>query len=139
MVQEAIKRVQQMEQDFDLLQKTAKEDPAALRKDPIFRAKLESLRRYYDGGQWLRDYELDGQGLLPKDLKRGILAQDTLYNFFENLPNTPPKVQGDDATLPDKTAPTAFAVGAVLSAPAVLPKSTASRFKLFLKFYVKYT
>ena len=87
MVQEAIKRVQQMEQDFDLLQKTAKEDPSALRKDPIFRAKLESLRRSYDGGQWLRDYELDEQGLLPKNLKRGILAQDTLYNFFESLPN----------------------------------------------------
>ena len=48
----------------------------------LFREQLRILMRYYDGGQWLRDYELDEQGLIPKDLKRGVLSQDGLYNLL---------------------------------------------------------
>ncbi len=43
---------------------------------------LESLAQYMDGGQWLRDYVADEQGLLPKDMKRGVLAQDTLFDLL---------------------------------------------------------
>ena len=46
------------------------------------REMLACLTEYYEGGQWLKDYEADEQGLIPKDLKRGILGQDTLYNFL---------------------------------------------------------
>ena len=43
------------------------------------------LRDYYSGGQWLRDYEADERGELPADLKRGVLSQDGLWNFLEEL------------------------------------------------------
>ena len=43
------------------------------------------LRDYYTGGQWLRDYEADERGELPEDLKRGVLSQDGLWNFLEEL------------------------------------------------------
>lgn len=43
------------------------------------------LRDYYSGGQWLRDYEADERGELPEDLKRGVLSQDGLWNFLEEL------------------------------------------------------
>ncbi len=43
---------------------------------------LEALADYMDGGLWLRDYVADEQGLLPKDMKRGVLAQDTLYELL---------------------------------------------------------
>ena len=46
------------------------------------RPALEELNSYYFGGPWLSDYEADEQGLLPPDLKRGVLAQDTLYNLL---------------------------------------------------------
>ena len=43
------------------------------------------LRDYYSGGQWLRDYEADERGELPRDLKRGVLSQDGLWNLMEEL------------------------------------------------------
>jgi len=82
---EAEDRISKMELYFDLLQHTAAIDPAMVRKDPSHRELLDILTRYYESGQWLRDYELDEQGLLPKELKRGVLAQDAVYNFLEQI------------------------------------------------------
>ena len=72
-LEEAIRRIQRMEEIFDALQA----DPG--------HPSLGELVRYYEGGQWLQDYELDEQGLLPKDFKRGVLSQDGVYNLLENL------------------------------------------------------
>ena len=47
------------------------------------KAMLVCLTEYYEVGQWLKDYEADEQGLIPCDVKRGILAQDTLYEFLQ--------------------------------------------------------
>lgn len=46
--------------------------------------KLDMLEDYYTSGQWLDDYEADEQGLLPADLKRGVLSQDALYDLLMN-------------------------------------------------------
>ena len=43
---------------------------------------LKELSDWYNSPQWLAAYEADEQGLLPKDLLRGVLAQDTLYDLF---------------------------------------------------------
>ena len=43
------------------------------------------LRNYYTGGQWLLDYEAEERGELPRDLKRGVLSQDGLWNLMEEL------------------------------------------------------
>ena len=40
------------------------------------------LRDYYENGQWLRDYEADERGELPRELKRGVLSQDGLWNLL---------------------------------------------------------
>ena len=75
----AIERITEMERIFDIL--TAHKDGAA--KDrPVFCALLRRLLRYYEGGQWSRDYELDEAGLLPHDLKRGVLSQDGVYDLL---------------------------------------------------------
>lgn len=68
-----IRRIRQMEEIYD-----------AVRSDPGH-PSLGELVRYYESGQWLRDYELDEQGLLPPDLKRGVLSQDGVYDLLENL------------------------------------------------------
>ena len=85
MINEAIERIRQMEMHFDVLQEAAKQNPASIRKDAVLREHLRILMQYYDGGQWLRDYELDEQGLIPKDLKRGVLSEDGVYNFLARL------------------------------------------------------
>lgn len=42
----------------------------------------QELLQYYLGGQWLRDYEADERGELPKDLKRGVLSEDGVWNLL---------------------------------------------------------
>ena len=74
-----------------MLQKAEGENPDTLRENAELREMLRLLRRYYEGGQWLRDYELDEQGLLPRDLKRGVLSQDGVYDFLERMEKIVPK------------------------------------------------
>lgn len=72
-----------MERCFDTLQEAAKKDAAAVWEDASYSALLRMLKQYYEGGQWLHDYELDELGLLPQSLKRGVLAQDAVYDFLD--------------------------------------------------------
>lgn len=79
MIDEAITRVTRMEEIFD-----------ALRADPGRIDLRRELTAYYEGGQWLRDYELDEQGLLPPDLKRGVLSQDGGYHILDEIEEVQP-------------------------------------------------
>ena len=79
---ETVERIRKLEGYLDALLAAA---PAQIWEDPELRRKLAVLEAYYTGGQWLRDYALDEQGLLPRDLKRGILSQDTLYDLLTDL------------------------------------------------------
>lgn len=85
MIQEAINRIRRMEACFDRLQSIADEDAETLREDVVSREMLQTLTQYYESGQWLQDYELDEKGLLPQDMKRGILAQDAVYDFLDRI------------------------------------------------------
>ena len=85
MIQEAINRVQQMERYFDVLQKAADENPDAFRNDDSIQEMLQILVQYYESGQWLQDYGLDEQGMLPQHLKRGVLSQDGVYNLLSGI------------------------------------------------------
>lgn len=71
-ISEAIDRITRMERCFGALLEAPEENPEL----------LDILKQYVDSGQWLRDYELDEQGSLPSDLKRGVLSQDALYDFL---------------------------------------------------------
>ena len=75
---EAIERVRRMERCFDALREMTAENP-----EQIDRELLGELLAYYEGGLWQRDYALDEQGLFPADLKRGVLSEDGVYNFWE--------------------------------------------------------
>jgi hypothetical protein len=85
MIQEAVDRIRQMEQIFDELQEAAVENPSAIREDTALREMMGCLVQYYEGGQWQKDYELDEIGLIPQNLKRGILSQDAVYDFLERF------------------------------------------------------
>ena len=74
-----------METCFDRLQSIADEDFATFREDVSIRKMLQILTQYYESGQWRQGYELDEKGLLPRDMKRGILAQDTVDDFLDRI------------------------------------------------------
>lgn len=84
-LQETTDRVRQMELYFDMLQNVVNTNPDTLREDASLQAMLHILTQYYEGGQWLQDYELDEKGFLPQNLKRGVLAQDPVYDFLGKI------------------------------------------------------
>ena len=51
---------------------------------PRYEAAQELLRQLEDYMEqdWMADYEADEAGELPKNLKRGVLSQDGLYNLL---------------------------------------------------------
>ncbi len=44
---------------------------------------MRELQAYYDSTDWKKDYADDEAGLLPPELKRGVLSEDGLYNLLE--------------------------------------------------------
>ncbi len=56
----------------------ALEDFAALQPDIV------ELEAYYTSPQWRKDFEADEAGKLPKDLKRGVLSEDGIWNVLED-------------------------------------------------------
>ena len=45
--------------------------------------KLAALEAYYTSDAWKRDFADDEAGLLPPDLRRGVLSEDGIYNLLE--------------------------------------------------------
>lgn len=70
-MEERIRRIMEMERLLDL----------AL-ADGGTEEIRQRLADYYFGPLWREDYEADEAGLLPKDLKRGVLSQDALYDLL---------------------------------------------------------
>ena len=44
-----------------------------------------SLSEYMDSGQWKEDFEADERGEISKDIDRGVLSEDGLYNTLDRL------------------------------------------------------
>lgn len=70
--QKDIRRIAAMEDAFDR---------ARLHAAP---ADLQCLSDYLNSGDWQRDYEADEAGRIPRDMKRGVLSQDALYDLLTN-------------------------------------------------------
>ena len=43
---------------------------------------LAELEKYYTSDTWKQDFAADEAGLLPKELKRGVLSEDGVYNLL---------------------------------------------------------
>ena len=81
-MEEAAERVSRMEALFDMLSDAVGDAAGRAETDGQLRKAARTLSRYQAGGQWIRDYEMDGCGMLPDSLKRGVLSQDGLYDLL---------------------------------------------------------
>jgi hypothetical protein len=45
---------------------------------------IEILSAYYGSNDWKQDYADDEAGRLPKDLKRGVLSEDGIWNLLSD-------------------------------------------------------
>lgn len=76
-----ISRIVRMERIFDELRHILADAPQKLTSLSV-RESVGVLSDYYEGGDWLHDYELDEKKSLPSDLKRGVLSEDGLYDLL---------------------------------------------------------
>ena len=83
----AISRINKMEEVFDELQLAFSKLNKDFLSNKKMKKKLNRLISYYENGKWLKDYQLDEQNKLPKNLKRGILSQDGVYDFLCEVEN----------------------------------------------------
>ena len=74
-----------MEDLFDELLEAYEKRGAEILVDHTLKENLSALTVYYESDEWLADFQLDELGLLPNDLKRGILSEDGFYNFLFEL------------------------------------------------------
>ena len=44
-----------------------------------------ALNEYMDSGEWQADFEADERGEISKELPRGVLSEDALYNTLDRL------------------------------------------------------
>lgn len=48
-----------------------------------FQPELRKLEEYYESPQWKKDFDMEEKGLFPKDIKRGVLSEDGIYDVLE--------------------------------------------------------
>ena len=54
---------------------------------------IDRLTDYLDSGAWREDFEADEAGLVPVELKRGVLSEDALYNLLGDIVSLHEQVQ----------------------------------------------
>lgn len=79
-----INRIKHMEEAFDTSIDAVSSLIEALSKYDRALEKLKEVSDYYGSDEWLEDLEADENGLLPSDLKRGVLSEDGIYNMLED-------------------------------------------------------
>ena len=78
-----IERIIKMEALFDKSEEVIKRLEAALEDFAELESDIAELEAYYDK-DWRKDFEADEAGKLPKDLKRGVLSEDGIYNLLSD-------------------------------------------------------
>ena len=81
----AVERVCSMEAALDAVLAALEIRGEAAFEESAVQEHLRQLADYMDSGLWLADYQRDEAGGFPRGLKRGVLAQDTLYDLLSRL------------------------------------------------------
>lgn len=78
-----IRRITEMEQYMKQAEAALKALDAAVDSFEAAEDSFLALQHYYESPQWRMDLEADEAGLLPQDLRRGVLSEDGIYNLLE--------------------------------------------------------
>ena len=79
---EQIERIKTMEQHLDRASQAVMRLSAALDDYAEAQEALRELNTYYGSDEWKQDFADDEAGLLPDDLKRGVLSEDGIWNVL---------------------------------------------------------
>ena len=79
---EQIARIRRMERHLDRAMAAVKRLSTALDKWGDAQEAIAALDKYYGSEEWRQDFADDEAGLLPPDLKRGVLSEDAIWNLL---------------------------------------------------------
>ncbi|MCR5235585.1 MAG: DUF4298 domain-containing protein, partial [Lachnospiraceae bacterium] len=77
-----VKRITEMEASMERVNKAVTIIREQMDRLGSLSSDIEKLQDYYEN-EWREDFEADERGELPKDLKRGVLSEDALFDLLE--------------------------------------------------------
>lgn len=80
-----IQRIVAMEAAFDRTALAVQMLEAALDTYETVKVDIDRLTEYLESGAWREDFEADEAGLVPGELKRGVLSEDGLYDLLADI------------------------------------------------------
>lgn len=83
-VEKAEERIQKMEERLDRASQVVMKLSAALDEYAGTLDDIRVLESYYGSEEWKKDFTDDEANRLPKDLKRGVLSEDAIWNMLED-------------------------------------------------------
>ena len=81
---ERVERISEMEERLNRCVEASDQLSAACRQWREIVEDSRILEEYYQGDDWMEDYEADERGELPDDLIRGVLSEDAVYDYISD-------------------------------------------------------
>ena len=81
-MEDRITRIKKMEAALDASEAAIRNLSDALDEYEAVTEQFHELEEYYGSEDWRSDFEADEAGLLPLDLKRGVLSEDGIYDLI---------------------------------------------------------
>ena len=83
LMDEQLQRIRKMERHLNRASAALKRLSSALDKYDETKKDIAALASYYGSDDWKQDFAADEAGRLPKNLKRGVLSEDGIWNLLE--------------------------------------------------------
>lgn len=90
-----IERIKEMELRMERAAKAVMELSAALENYEAVQEDIAALEQYYSSEEWKLDFAADEAGLLPADLKRGVLSEDGIWNLLSDVRELDKRIKQD--------------------------------------------
>lgn len=79
-----IERITKMENALNTASFAVEVLSVALEQYTAVLPQLKELKEYYQSATWMQDYDDDNSGKFPKELCRGVLSEDAVYDLLED-------------------------------------------------------
>ena len=100
---EQIERIKHMEEIMDKATEVLAELRKAFEKYEDMKSEIDELEEYYGSELWNEDFDADSEGKLPKDLKRGILSEDGIWDLLLERDELVYQFRNMESDYPDTT------------------------------------
>jgi len=89
-----LERITRMECLLEEAKQAVKRLSEALDGYETAQSAIRALEAYYDSEEWMKDFSDDEQGRLPKELKRGVLSEDAIWDLLEENRDLKERMKG---------------------------------------------